>query len=493
MSVQAATASQERQDSKPRLFNNYVGGQLLGGPEIKPVENPATETECGRYAAYTANILDLALHSAEAAFKTWSVTPIEQRVEWMKKLASELERRREEVISLLVAETGKPWSNAEYDFGMLTTCLNFFGEEVKRLKGEIIPDAAGEHVHHLVRHPLGVVVGYLAWNFPLLNLGYKIGPALAAGCTLIVKPSSTTPLATALVGEIMHGIGFPAGVVNIVLGDDRKLANRLVESRIPAMVTMIGSTEAGCKLIQTSATSIKRYSLELGGNAPVLVYPDFDPKVAAQRVVGLKLTNSGQVCVSANRCFVHESIFDAFVEEAVAEMKKYRFGSGKEAAEPLMGPMMSRSHFDGILEKIEKAKQQGARVVYGGTPVDKSVKPAGHFIMPTLVICDRANDLAREEIFGPVLPVIKWSDADDVIAWANDCPYGLASYVFTNRMNVANACSERLEYGSICINEPYYSIELPHGGLKQSGVGKDCSHLSLEEFFTVKRVTIRKG
>ncbi len=476
---------------KPRMYYNYVDGELLGGPVIKSVENPATEEECGRYGAYTAEILDRALNAADQAFRSWSVTPIVERVAWMKKLAAELERRREEVIALLVAETGKPWSNASYDFGMLTTCLNFFGEEVKRLKGEIIPDADGRHIHQLIRHPLGVVVGYLAWNFPLLNVGYKIGPALAAACTCIIKPSSTTPLATALVGEIMHSINFPKGVVNIVLGDDRKLANRLIESKIPAMVTMIGSTEAGCKLMQTASTSVKRYSLELGGNAPVIVYPDFDPALAAQRTIGLKLGNSGQVCVSPNRCFVHESIFDQFIEAAVAEMKKFNFGSGK-GAEPLMGPIMSKGHFEGLLKTIEQAKKEGAQIVYGGQPVDKALKPKGHYLMPTLAICDRSIELAREEIFGPILPVIKWTDADDVIAWANDCRYGLASYVFTNRMDRANACAERLEYGSICINEPYYSVELPHGGLKQSGIGKDCSHLSLEEFFTVKRVTILK-
>lgn len=475
-----------------RLFHNYVGGELLAGAELKSVENPATETECGRYGAYTAEILDRALQSADEAFRSWSTTPIAERVAWMKKLRDEVERRRDEVIALLVAETGKPQSNAENDFSMLGKCLDFFSEEIKRLKGEIIPAADGHHVHHLIRHPLGVVVGYLAWNFPLLNLGYKIGPALAAGCTCIIKPSSTTPLATALVGEIMYDIGFPKGVVNIVLGEDRQLANRLIESPIPAMVTMIGSTEAGCKLIQTSATSVKRYSLELGGNAPVIVYSDFDPQLAAQRTVGIKLANSGQVCVSPNRCFVHESVFDAFVDSVIGEMKKYHFGAGQEAPEPLMGPLMSQSHLNGVLAKIETAKQENATIVYGGQRVESSVKPRGHYLMPTLVICDRTITLAREEIFGPVLPVIKWTDADDVIAWANESRYGLASYVFTNDLNRANACAERLEYGSICINEPYYSVELPHGGLKQSGVGKDCSHLSLEEFFAVKRVTIRK-
>ncbi|MCX7011940.1 MAG: aldehyde dehydrogenase family protein [Candidatus Sumerlaeota bacterium] len=473
------------------LFLNYVDGEMLAGDQIEAVENPATEQECGRFSAYNAAILDRALDSADSAFRAWSTTPLAERIRWMKRLADELEKRRDEVIDLLIAETGKPASNAEYDFGMLTTCLNFFAEEVQRLRGEIIPDVDGAHIHHLVRHPVGVVVGFLAWNFPLLNLGYKLGPALAAGCACIIKPSSATPLATARVGQIMREIGFPRGVVNIVLGRDRKVAERLLTSPIPAMITMIGSTEAGCKLMQTASTTVKRYSLELGGNAPVIVFPDFDVKLAAQRIVDLKLSNSGQVCVSPNRCFVHQSRFDEFLKEAADRMGQYQFGAGR-GPEPRMGPMTTGEHLQGQLEKIDRAKAQGARFVRGGRRPPKDTCPVGHYLEPSIAVCDRSIDLAREEIFGPILPVIPFTDSDDVIGWANESRYGLASYVFTNRMDKANECAERLEYGSICINEPYYSVELPHGGLKQSGIGKDCSHLSLEEYFTVKRVTTRK-
>lgn len=472
-------------------YHSYIGGRTVPGGEAVDLENPATEEICGRYTPYTAELLDQALEAADAAFRTWSVTPIAERVEWMRKLADAVDARRDEVIDLLVAETGKPLDNAEYDFDMLPTCLRFFSEEVQRLRGEIIPSTDGEHVHHLIRHPLGVVVGYLAWNFPLLNVGYKIGPSVASGCTCIIKPSSTTPLATALIGEIMESIDFPKGVVNIVLGSDRDVAKRLLTSKIPAMITMIGSTEAGCRLIRDSATSIKRFSLELGGNAPVIVYPDFDPALAAERIVGLKLANSGQVCVSPNRCFVHESIADVFLAEAEKIMASMHFGAGP-GPEPRMGPMMTKEHMEGVLAMIEKARADGAEVVYGGEKVGKDICPKGHYVMPTLVTCPRDIDLCVEEIFGPVLPVIAFGDADDVVAWANESRYGLASYVFTNDLGRANACAERLEYGSICINEPYYSVELPHGGLKQSGMGKDCSHLSLEEYFDVKRVTTLK-
>jgi len=473
------------------VFRNYVGGELLAGGEIKPVENPATEDECGRYSAYTAEILDRALEEADAAFRIWSTTPLAERIRWMKRLGAELENRREEVIGLLVAETGKPIDNAEYDFGMLTTCLEFFAEEVLRLRGEIIPDADGQRVHHLIRHPVGVVVGFLAWNFPLLNLGYKLGPALAAGCACVIKPSSTTPLATARVGEIMHSIGFPKGVVNIVLGEDRQLASRLLTSPIPAMITMIGSTEAGCKLMRTASTTVKRYSLELGGNAPVIVFPDYDTQTAARRVVELKLTNTGQVCVSPNRCFVHDSVFESFVQSAAGLMAQYHFGSGR-GPKPRMGPVMTAEHLQGLLEKIERARAQGAKFICGAKPVSKKICPRGHYLEPSLAVCDRSIDLCREEIFGPILPVIRFGDGDDVVGWANESRYGLASYVFARNVDKVHDCAERLEYGSICVNEPYYSVELPHGGLKQSGIGKDCSHLSLEEYFAIKRVTIRR-
>jgi len=475
-----------------REFRNYIGGELLQGGTLNVVENPATEQPCGQYTEYTPELLDRALADADSAFKTWSRTPVMERVAWMKKLEAALDARRNEIVDLLVAETGKPQDNAEYDYGMLPECLHFFSEEVQRLHGEIIPDRNNQYVHQLIRHPIGVVVGFLAWNFPLLNVGYKIGPALAAGCTCIIKPSRTTPLATALVGEIMHSIDFPKGVVNIVLGENRQIASRLLTSKVPAMVTMIGSTEAGCALMRTAATSIKHYSLELGGNAPVIVYPDFDPALAAQRTVGLKLANSGQVCVSPNRCFVHRNSLDAFIAAARTVMESMNFGAGA-GPEPRMGPIMIASHLDGLLDKVEAAKAGGAQVLHGGGRVDKSICPVGHYMEPTLMLCDRSLDLCCDEIFGPILPVIPFDDGDDIIAWANDCPYGLASYVFTNDLEKANRCADLLEYGSICINEPYYSVELPHGGLKQSGIGKDCSHLSLEEYFDTKRVTTRRG
>lgn len=475
-----------------RTFHNYVDGEIVPGGDLLTVTNPAKEEACGRISAYTPEIIDRALEAASGAFKTWSRTPLEERVRWMRKLSDALEACRDEIIDLLVAETGKPQDNAEYDYGMLPDCLRFFSEEVQRLHGEVIPDRTGQYAHQLIRQPMGVVVGFLAWNFPLLNLGYKLGPILASGCTCVIKPSSTTPLATALVGEIMHEIDFPKGVVNIVVGQDRQVAERLLTSSVPAMITMIGSTAAGRRLIEKSATSIKRFSLELGGNAPVIVYPDFDPVLAAERIVGLKLANTGQVCVSPNRCFVHRDVLDVFLAEAKAIMSGVHFGSGS-GPEPRMGPVMTEEHLGELLAKVENAKAQGAAIVTGGGRVPKNICPKGFYMQPTLLRCDRDLEICRDEIFGPVLPVIPFDDGDDIIEWANDTMYGLASYVFTNDLERANACAERLDYGSICINEPYYSVELPHGGLKQSGIGKDCSHLSLEEYFDVKRVTIRRG
>ena len=476
---------------KRRQFHSYIGGQLVPGGETRTIVNPANEEPCGCYTTYTPDLLDQALAAARDAFPPWSHTPMAERIAWMGRLAEGLDHRRDEIIDLLVAETGKPQANAEYDYGMLPTCLRFFAEEVQRLRGETIPDRTGRYTHQLIRHPVGVVVGFLAWNFPLLNVGYKLGPALAAGCTCILKPSRVTPLATALVGEILHDIGFPPGVVNIVLGDDREVAGRLLTSTVPAMITMIGSTEAGCELVRNSATSVKRYSLELGGNAPAIVYPDFDPGLAAERIIALKLANTGQVCVSPNRCFVHRAALDGFCAEATRLMAGYAYGSGP-GPEPRLGPLMTPGHLAALLDRIGEAQAQGAKLLAGGRRPAKDLCPKGYYLEPTLLLCDRRLALCRNEIFGPILPVIPFDDGDDVLAWANDCPHGLAAYAFTNRLDQAQACAERLEYGSICINEPYYSVELPHGGLKQSGVGKDCSHLSLEEYFTVKRVTMRR-
>lgn len=455
---------------------------LIGGTEVETgfrfaVMDPATGEVCGRVPEADAASLESALAAAEKGFELWSATTPAERRRVILRYAEILEENRERLVALLIRETGKPLDNASYDFGMLTTCLRFFVEEAERLDQPVLHDPDGRFLHYMQRQPLGVVVGMLAWNFPLLNFGYKLGPALAAGCSVILKPSQLTPLASLAAAQLAKEAGFPDGVINVVTGTDHEAMKTLLQSEVPALVTMIGSTRGGLEVMKTACSSVKHFSVELGGNAPVLVYDDADVEEAARQVVDLKFANCGQVCVSPNRCFVHESVYDAFVAAA-----------RERAGQVTMGPLINDAARRYALDLVEAALQDGAKLVCGG----HAVEGTGYFMEPTVLSgVTPEMAVAREEIFGPVLPVIRFSDTDDEIALANDTEQGLAAYVFTTNLKRALSAARDIQAGSVCVNEPHYSVQLPHGGLKQSGVGKDCSRYSIEEYLTLKRISIR--
>jgi acyl-CoA reductase-like NAD-dependent aldehyde dehydrogenase len=467
----------------------YIHGKTCQGlGEILQVINPATETVAGQFATANRTQALEALDAAAAGFHAWSRLSINQRGEWIRRLATAIEAEKQTILDLLIAETGKPLDNAEYDYGMLIQCLNYFPEEAKRLNGSILPDYDGNFRHLIQYRPLGVVAGYLAWNFPLLNLGYKLGPVLASGCSCVLKPSSKTPLATLYIGEIAANIGFPAGVFNIVAGAGQEIGDAWNTSKIPKMITLIGSSETGRELIRQSATSIKHFSLELGGNAPAIVMKDADLDNAVKQVVDLKFSNTGQVCVSPNRVLVHRDVHDAFLSAVAERAKQIQLGAGREPGAQ-MGPLISAGERQRVLKLVEDAVAHGAKLVIGGKAPETPAK--GFYLLPTVV--DQVTPemaISREEIFGPVLAVQSFSDRDEAVSLANDTPYGLAAYLFTDSLKDAFELSERLESGSVSVNEPFYSVHLPHGGVKESGIGKDCSKYSLEEYYTIRRISI---
>ncbi|MBM4090786.1 MAG: aldehyde dehydrogenase family protein [Planctomycetes bacterium] len=472
----------------PKQFTMLVGGQRVRTAGTFPVTNPATEETIAEAPEVDRQTVQQALEAARDSFQTWSRMPLSQRQPIIFKYAELLEQNRDRLIDLLIAETGKPIDNAEYDFGMLTTCLRFICEEAARVRQEVIPDPDGRFLHYTLRQPLGVVVGYLAWNFPLLNLGYKLGPVLAAGCTAVIKPSRLTPLATLACADLLIDAGLPPGVVNVITGTDYGVTDALLESPIPAMFTMIGSTDAGVGAMRAACTNVKHFSVELGGNAPVIVYDDADIEAAATNIVGLKFANTGQVCVSPNRCFVHEAVYEAFLESARMQALDITLGAGRGAS-PRMGPMLTAKDRDRVLGLVEAAVRDGAQIVCGGK---NPAQPArGFFLEPTILRnVTPGMRLSCDEIFGPVLPVIRFTDNDDVIAMANDTQYGLAAYVYTTNLSRGLRAASEVQAGSVCVNEVHYAVRLPHGGLKQSGVGKDCSHYSIDEYLTLKRVSI---
>lgn len=471
------------------VYKCYIDGKQVDGLEgDMNVVNPGTEELVGTVSLINVKQAESALVAAQKGHEYWSSLTLEERVVWINKLADAIKAKETSIVQVLMEETGKIKSGAQEDYQMLLDCLDFFPKEAAKFEAEVIETPGASHENIITREPVGVVVAYLAWNFPLLNLGYKLGPVLASGCSCVIKPAETTPLATLMIGKILEEIKFPRGVVNIVLGDVARMAHAMNTSPIPQMVTLIGSTYTGKRVVHESLTTIKKFSLELGGNAPAIVLKDYDEKLAAKTLTEFKFANSGQVCVSPNRIFVHEDQYDAFIETAGQVASKIKPGWGNEEGAGI-GPMITAGSRARILDIIEDAVEKGARIIYGGKiPADKD---KGYYMEPT-VLADVTTDMRcyQEEIFGPIMPIIKYNDLLDLVAAANDTEYGLTSYLFTNDEREVTRFAKGIRSGTLCVNAPMYSVELPHGGVKNSGIGKDCSKYSLEEYYYIKRLSI---
>lgn len=470
------------------MYYLSINGQNVEGQGItEQVYNPATGEVLAEFKSVSEQQCLDALNSADRAFKNWSQLSVESREVSILAFRDELIQKRDELIQLLMLETGKPLNNATYDYNMLIDCLHFFNEENKRLYGKIITNRSGSHLNLIQHAPLGVVVGYLAFNFPILNLGYKLGPILASGCTCVLKPSSLTPLTSLRIGEIANK-HFPAGVINIIAGKSSIVAPVMNNSPIPKMLTMIGSSRAGKSVIKDSAKYLRHFSLELGGNAPAIICKDADVKQAALDISGLKYGNAGQVCVSPNRVFVHKEILDEFLEHVLSYVSEITLKVGDDTNQILMGPIASDDYANGMVTFVNDAVQKGAKLLAGGNRTG-----IGYFFEPTVLVdVTQEMKVYKEEVFGPIMTIISFDDESDLVALANDTEYGLAAYVYTKNLDTAIELGEKIESGSVSINEPLYDFNLPHGGLKESGIGKDCSLYSLEEYYYVKRLSIKR-
>lgn len=471
-----------------RHFPLYIGGELVDTGRTAEVHNPATGELAGTISSANNADVETALASAQAAFPGWSTTPPDERARWMERLRAAVIEKGEYLTELVHYEMGKPWAAAQEDYQMLPDSLEFYAAEARKLAADALDDPDGTHTHEIVREPVGVVGAFLAWNFPLLNVAYKLGPALASGCPIVIKPSFKTPLSAYAVGEICHEIGLPAGVVNIVGGDDPSIGDVISASPIPAMLTLIGSTQTGVHVMKTGATSIKRYSMELGGNAPVLVFEDADLDLAADVITALKFGNSGQICVAPNRVFAAAAIQDELAAKIVERAQSTKVGFGREGGFA-MGPLIDKRSRERMGKLVEGAVAEGAALLAGGN--EPEGLEGGAFFEPT-VLSGIANDMhiAQDEIFGPIVSLMEPLDSEDaLIAAANDTEFGLTSYVFTKDSERARRVAAKLRFGEVQINGVKYHISLPHCGLKQSGIGVDCSHLALDDFFATKRIS----
>ncbi len=475
----------------------YINGELIDGKgEIAEVIAPATGKVMTTYPVCTTEQAEEALLAAQEAFKTWSFASIDERISWLQKVKAALLEHKEELVDLIAEETGRSYGSNNADFNRCIGYFDFYCEAIRAVQDEGLTEKSTHRDEFavVIKRPRGVAVGHLAWNVPLINFGAKFCPAVVSGCTIVLKPSSSTPVTTMRIGEILHEIGFPKGVCNIVSGPSSVIGKYLNESTIPSLITCIGSTATGRTLVKQSSTSIKHISLELGGNAPFIVMPDADLDEAVEYLATRKVANTGQGCGTINRIYLHKEIHDVFMEKLVARVSKMKCGFDKSQPS-LVGSLIDTKERQRLLDLIDDSVKRGCKLVYGGTIPEylpEELK-GGAFMIPA-ILDDVKDDIpvAHEEIFGPIYGVQTFEDLDDVIERANSTDYGLTSYLYTHDARVMLKCAEGIDAGKTLINScATGDSNMPHAGHKQSGVGCVFSKWALDDYLTIKLVAIK--
>ena len=454
-------------------FRMLIDGELIEGAGTFDVVNPATAASFAQCPKADAALIDRAVVAAKRAFPAWAAQPIEARAALVDAIADKLEARAAEFASLLTSEQGKPLDQAMYEVMGSVFTLRAFA--AMRLEPTTLRNEGGNTVTEH-RTPLGVVAAITPWNFPIILVMNKMGPALVTGNTMVIKPAPTTPLTTLLLGEICAEV-LPAGVINVVC-DQNDLGHLLTGHKDVAKVAFTGSTATGKKVMAAAAEGVKRVTLELGGNDAAIVLDDVDAKFAAAKVYGSAMTNAGQICVATKRAYVHETLYEEFCAE-IARLAQAAIVDDGSKQGTTVGPVQNRMQFEKVNALLDDARRRGT-VIAGGEPIDRP----GYFIAPTIVRdLDDDAPLVREEQFGPVLPVLKYSDIDDVIARANDTDMGLGGTVWGKDLARATAVAMRIDTGTVWVNQ-YLAIDanIPFRGAKQSGLGGELGVSGLHEY-----------
>ncbi|MEJ6745961.1 MAG: NAD-dependent succinate-semialdehyde dehydrogenase [Yoonia sp.] len=469
--------------------SNLIDGKWIGSDSgaTLTIRNPANNAVLGTVPNCGALEAKQAIAAAKAAFETWSRSDLSFRVGLLHKLHDALMDHQEPLAQLLTAEQGKPVAEARGEIAIGAAYIRWFAEEVRRAKGEIIPAPTADRRLLVTRHPVGVVGAITPWNFPSSMLARKLGPALAAGCTVVAKPATATPYSGLAWGKLCQDVGFPDGVVNILTGSARAIGGAIMESPDVRKVTFTGSTEVGKVLIRQSADTVKKLSMELGGNAPFIVFDDADLDAAIEGAMIAKYRNMGQTCVCTNRFYVQAGIHDAFVSRLKKATEALVVGDGSQAGVD-QGPMIDEAGVEKIEAMIADAISKGATVLTGG----KRHTNGGTFFEPTVVTNATADMLfAKDEIFGPVSTVFNFDTEQDAIAAANATEFGLAAYAYTRSLGRTFRLNEQLDYGLIGINSGLITtVEAPFGGLKESGMGKEGGSQGLEDYLAVKYMCV---
>jgi succinate-semialdehyde dehydrogenase/glutarate-semialdehyde dehydrogenase len=467
----------------------FLDGQWLEAEngQTLAVQNPANGAEIARVPACGAIETQRAIAAAEKALPAWKALTAQARAALLRQWHQRILQHGDELAQRITLECGKPLLEAKGEVAYGASFVEWFAEEGKRAYGEVIPSPAADKRIAVIKQAVGVCAAITPWNFPLAMITRKVAPALAAGCTVVVKPAEQTPLTALALAKLAQEAGFPAGVFNVLTGEPIAIGGALTASPIVAKLSFTGSTEVGRHLMAQCAPTLKKLSLELGGNAPFIVFDDADLEAAVAGAMAAKYRNAGQTCVCANRFLVQAGIYDAFAARLAQETAQLKVGNGLEAGIQ-QGPLIDAQAQEKVKALVDDALEKGAHVLTGGKPHALCNTSGGHFFEPTVLTqVTSAMRLATEEIFGPVAPLFRFTDEAQAIAMANATEYGLAAYFYTRDMARAIRVGEALEYGMVGVNTGAISNEVaPFGGIKQSGLGREGSRHGLDEYLELK-------
>ena len=470
-----------------KLFRQqcYVDGKWIDADskDTIKVTNPADGKALGTVPKLGTAETRKAIEAANRAWPAWRAKTGKERAAILRRFYELMVENADDLAAIMTLEQGKPLAEAKGEVVYAASFMEWFGEEAKRVYGDTIPENVGGRRIVVTKEPIGVVACITPWNFPSAMITRKAGPALAAGCTVVCRPASQTPFSATALAEIAERAGIPAGVFNVVTGSAGEQGAELTGNPIVRKLSFTGSTEIGKLLMEQCAATVKKMSLELGGNAPFIVFDDADLDAAVEGALASKYRNTGQTCVCANRILVQDGVYDAFAKKLVAAVKKLKVGNGLEAG-VTQGPLIDLKAVEKIEEHITDAVSKGGKVLTGG----KRHKLGGSFFEPTVIAGATPKMLvAREETFGPLAPLFRFKTEKDAIKMANDTEFGLAAYFYARDVGRVWRVAEGLEYGIVGINEGIISTEVaPFGGVKESGVGREGSHYGIDEFLEVK-------